>query len=239
MPVLQRFFPSSEPDQIVWCNNFKAKIATHGAACGLTAGEITALQQDMAYYVWVIEKWNPAIQADAQEATAYKKLIASGGVPGASPVPAPAASTFAGADAPPALVAPGVLPRLFAAIKRLKTSSGYLANAEAIGQDLRILGAEDTAEHLVPEYKLKVEDGAGCQCVRIDFTKFGHQGVYIESRRNAGAWEFLAIDAEKPYIDNRPLLAAPAAESREYRLRFWDSDPNGDWTAVQKVSVDP
>ena len=149
------------------------------------------------------------------------------------------ASFAAGPEAPPPLVSPGVLPRTFAAIKRLKTSSGYLANAEAIGQDLRIIGATDTAEHPVPEYKLKVEDGPSCQCVRIDFTKFGHQAVYIESRRNAGAWEFRAIDVEKPYIDNRPLLAAPAAESREYRLHFWDSDPNGDWTAVQKVSVGP
>ena len=239
MPVLQRFFPDKETDQIVWCNNFKAKIATHGAACGLTPVEITGLQQDLAYYAWVIEKWNPAIQTDAAEATAYKKLIASGGVPGASPVPAPAASTFTGADVAPALVAPGVLPRLFAAIKRLKTSSGFLANAEAIGQDLRILGATDTAEHPVPEYKLKVEDGPSCQCVRIDFTKFGHKGVWIESRLNNGAWAFLAIDSEKPYIDNRPLLAAPAAETREFRLRFWDDGPNGDWSPVQKVTVGP
>lgn len=239
MAGLQRFFPVKEPDQIVWCNNFKAKIAIHGGPCGLTAGEITALQQDLAYYVWIIEKWHPAIQTDAEEATAYKKLMANGGVTGASPVAAPAASTFTGAEAPPTLVAPGVLTRLFAAIKRLKTSAGYLANAEGIGQDLRIIGAEDATEHPVPEYKLKVEDGPSCECVRIDFTKFGHKGVWIESRRNAGAWEFVAIDAEKPYIDNRPLLAPAAAETREYRLRFWDDGPNGDWSPVQKVTVGP
>ena len=149
------------------------------------------------------------------------------------------ASFAAGPEAPPPHVAPGVLPRTFAAIKRLKTSSGYLANAEAIGQDLGIIGAEDTAEHLAPEYKLKIEDGPSCQCVRIDFTKFGHKGVWIESRLNNGAWAFLAIDSEKPYIDNRPLLAAPAAETREFRLRFWDDGPNGDWSPVQKVTVGP
>ena len=235
----QPFFPLKESDQIIWCNNLRTKIATHGITCGLTVGEIAAFQADLAYYVWVIEKWQPAIQSDALEATAYKKLIANGGVPGASPVAAPAASTFTGPDAPPALVAPGVLPRTFAAIKRLKTSSGYLANPEAIGQDLGIIGAEDTAEHLAPEYKLKIEDGPSCQCVRIDFTKFGHKGVWIESRLNNGAWAFLAIDSEKPYIDNRPLLAPPAAETREFRLRFWDDVPNGDWSPVQKVTVGP
>ena len=239
MAQLQRFFPIQEPAQIVWCLNFKNKIATHGAICGLSPGEITLLQADLAYYVWVIEKWNPAIQNDAQEATAYKKLMANGGVPGASPVAAPAASTFTGADVAPTLVAPGVLPRLFAAIKRLKTSAGYLANAEAIGQDLRITGEEDTSEHPSPEFKLKVQDGAACQCVRIDFTKFGHKGVWIEGRRNGGAWEFVAIDSEKPYLDERPLLAPTAAETREYRLRFWDDGPNGDWSPVQKITVGP
>jgi hypothetical protein len=84
-----------------------------------------------------------------------------------------------------------------------------------------------------------VQQGATSQIVRIDFTKFGHKGVYIESRRNTGAWEFLAIDTTKPYLDERPLLAAPAAESREYRLRWWDDDPNGDWSPVQKVTVGP
>ena len=239
MAQLQRFFPSPEPAQIVWCNNFKTKIPTHGATCGLSAGEITALQADLAYYVWVIEKWNPAIQNDAKEATAYKKLIASGGVPGASPVAAPAASTFTGADLPPALVTPGVLTRLFQQIARMKTSACFLANAEAIGADLKIIGAEDATEHLAPEFKLKVQDGAACQCVRIDFTKFGHKGAWIEGRRNGGAWEFVAVDSEKPYLDERALLVPTAAETREYRLRFWDDGPNGDWSPVQKVTVGP
>ena len=32
-------------------------------------------------------------------------------------------------------------------------------------------------------------------------------GVY-ESRRGAGVWEFLAIDTESPYMDERQLLGA-------------------------------
>jgi hypothetical protein len=79
-----------------------------------------------------------------------------------------------------------------------------------------------------------------CQCVDIAFTKYTHQGVYIESRRNGGAWEFLAIDTEKPYTDERPLLNPAQPEVREYRLRFWDKGtPNGPWSEVQKISVAP
>ncbi len=102
----------------------------------------------------------------------------------------------------------------------------------------QINGPEDTAEHLTPEFKLKVQDGSGHQEVEIKFTKFGHDGVYIELRRNAGAWGFLAIDTNSPYDDDTPLLAPPAPETREYRMRFWDAgEANGDWSAVQKGMV--
>lgn len=237
MPVLQRFFPSREPAQIPWCQNYRTKIAVHGPACGESPEAIAAAQADMDYYVWVLQKFIPLIVADGEEATAYKKLIAKGGTPGMSPVPAPVGTVFTGVNAPPALVPPGILTRLFAQVARMKASAGYKLNPEMIGQDLGIIGAEDTTEHLFPEFKLKVEQGPTCQCVRIDFTKFGHAGVWIESRRNGGAWEFLAVDSEKPYLDERPLLASPAAETREYRLRFWDDGPNGDWSPVQKVTV--
>lgn len=237
MAVFQRYFPSNESAQIPWCINYSTKIAIHGPVCGLAAGEITAIQADLAYYRWVIETWHPMIKADGEEATAYKKLIARGGTPGASAVAAPTGTVFTGPLAPPALVAPGALTRLFDQVDRVKASGGFKANPEVIGQDLKIIGAEDTSEHLVPEFKLKVEQGASSQRVRIDFTKFGHKGVWIEGRRNGGAWEFVAVDSEKPYVDERPLLVAGTAETREFRLRFWDDGPNGDWSPVQKVTV--
>ncbi len=42
------------------------------------------------------------------------------------------------------------------------------------------------------------------------------------------------IDTVKPYSDDRPLLVPGTAETREYRLRWWD---NGDWNPVQKLTV--
>ena len=61
--------------------------------------------------------------------------------------------------------------------------------------------------------------------------------MYIELRRNAGACGFLAIDTNSPYDDDTALLSPLNAETREYRMRFWDAgEPNGDWSAVQKVT---
>ncbi|MGB8168047.1 MAG: hypothetical protein WCF18_11185 [Chthoniobacteraceae bacterium] len=39
-----------------------------------------------------------------------------------------------------------------------------------------------------------------------------------KSRCGTGTWEFLAIDAESPYGDERPRLVAGTSEVREYRI---------------------
>lgn len=234
--AVQPYYPRREPDQIPWLNNYRVKIATHGATVGLTAGEITATQNDLTFYGWLLETWHPQVTQDGREATAYKKLIAQGGVPNVSPIAVPIGTVFPSPPAP-APVLPGVLKRLFAQVTRLKTSAGY---NDMIGQDLEVIGAEAVDTHLFPEFNVQVEDGPSCQCARLEFTKFGHAGVYVESRRNAGAWEFLAIDTLKPYVDQRPLLVSGQAEAREYRMRFWDAgESNGDWSPVQKASIGP
>ena len=227
----QRYYPGTEAAQILWLTNYRGKISIHGPTCGLTAGEITDTLADIDFLIWTLGTWNPAIQRDAGEATKYKDLIEDGTGPS---VPVPPASTFA---SPPAVRPPGVLTRLFNQIARIKLAAGYTT---AIGTDLGIIGAEDTTDRPFPEFTTKVEQGATGQRVRLVFTKFGHLGVTIESRRGTGAWEFLAIDTESPQLDERPLLVAGQPEVREYRMRWYDKDgPNGDWSPVQKVTVGP
>jgi hypothetical protein len=109
---------------------------------------------------------------------------------------------------------------------------------ETIGHNLGIIGnSAATIDHPIPEYNLSVELGsAGVSQVRIDFKKYGHDGIWIESRINGGDWAFLAIDTVKPYLDQRPISPGNQHETREYRLRWWDkSQPNGEWSTVQKA----
>ncbi len=62
--------------------------------------------------------------------------------------------------------------------------------------------------------------------------------MYIESRRHNGAWEFLGIDTDAPYDNERALLVANTAETREYRMRFWDKGaPNADWIPARRMTV--
>ena len=227
----QRYYPGNEAAQVIWLTNYRGKISLHGPTCVLTAGEIADTIADIDFLIWVLGTWNRAIQKDAEEATDYKDSIEDGDGPS---VPVPAASTF---SSPPAVRPPGVLNRLFNQVARIKKAAGYTT---PIGTDLGIIGAEDTAEHPVPLFKLKKVQGLTNEAVQVDFIKYDHPGVWIECRRNNGPWEPLGADLFAPYLDDRPLLVAGQAEVREYRLRWFDGNkPTGDWSPVMKITVGP
>ena len=230
MAVTQRYFPTTEPAQVPWLTNYRNKLALYAATVGIAAAEITDTLADIDFYIWLLTTWHPALQDFVQAGTDYKKLVREGTGPVA---PVPVLGGFPSPPAPPARP-PGVLTRLFNQVQRIKLAAGYTT---PIGEDLGIIGAADTAEHPFSEYTLTVVAGETNEVVVIRFKKFGHQGVWIESRRNNGPWEFLAIDTSSPNTDTRPLLVAGQAETREYRLRWYDDGPNGDWSPVQKVTV--
>ena len=110
-----------------------------------------------------------------------------------------------------AAVNTGALDRIFGFVQAIKARPAY---TDAIGMLLGIVGAEDAGSNPLPTFTLKVERGTGCECVRVTFRKFGHDGVVIFCRRNGGAWEMLAIDLASPYLDDRPLLVAAQPEVR-------------------------
>jgi len=229
----QDYYPSRIGDQVNWLDNYAAKLPIHGAVLGVIAADITASVNDAKYANYVLGTWLTAVRAFSPSTTDAVDDVLTGG--GTTPFVLP---TFTAPALPAGVTAaiPGTLNRIFALIAKMKLSAGY---TEAIGTDLGIVGSA-APEKALPKFSADLLQGAGCQCVKLTFAKYGHMGVYIESRRGTGAWEFQAIDTESPYMDERPLLAAGTPEVREYRLRFWDKGtPNGDWTDVVKVTVSP
>ncbi len=222
------YFPSISADQIIWLTHYNAKLPINGPTCQITPVEIAATLIDIQYYIWLLQHWHPATQLDAKEATAYKAVMLNELGDVIIDYPKPTIFT-----APPPAVKPGIQKRLFSQISRIKASLSY---NEAIGKDLGIIAIPDTSIHLTPDFSLTVDLGLDHPVVRIDFNKYGHEGIWIESRRDAEEWTFLAIDTLKPYLDERPLATGNTHETREYRLRWWDKSlPQGDWSAVQKV----
>ena len=57
---------------------------------------------------------------------------------------------------------------------------------ETIGHDLGIIAIDSKVEYLIPEFIASVEQGSNGNRVRIDFNKYGHDGIFIESRINNG-----------------------------------------------------
>lgn len=231
----QNYYPSRLAAQVIWLTNYAGKVSAHATALGLNAALITNTVADAKWLIYILGAWLADVRTFSQGATEYLE-IAQTGPTGGSTFPAPV-FTPAAIPAGTVAVAAGALTRVFKFVQDIKDAAGYTT---AIGEDLGIIGAINSEDHPTPNFSLKLVQGAGCQCVEIAFTKFTHQGVYIESKRGNGNWEFLAIDTEKPYLDDRPLLVPGAAEVREYRLRFWDKGtPNGPWSDVAKIAVAP
>lgn len=231
----QNYYPSRIGDQVNWTDNLAVKLPLYGTTLGLTAPEVTAMENDAKWVKYVLGTWLTGVRAYAVATTDAVDEALSG--VGAAHMVLPtftAPAPPAGVTAPPA----DALPRIFNMVARMKLAAGY---TDAIGADLAIVGSEDGAVKPAPKFSSTLKQGAGCQCVSFAFSKYGHMGVHIESRRGAaGVWEFLAVDTESPYMDERPLLVAGQPEVREYRMRFWDKGTaNGDWTDVASVTVSP
>ncbi len=226
------YFPAIQSGQIVWLSHYNLKLPIYGGVCGINDQEITDTQTDLAYYIWMLQHWHPSIQRDAKESTAYKTLMVIGSNSGNTSINYPKPSLFPDAPVAPA---PGIQKRLFSQVIRIKASARY---SDAIGHDLGIIGAANKVEHLIPIASVLVALGESGQRVAINFNKYGHDGVWIESRINGGDWVFLAINTLKLYYDERPLTAGNTHETREYRLRWWDkSVAHGEWSNIQSVML--
>lgn len=120
--------------------------------------------------------------------------------------------------------------------KRVKLHKNY---TEALGEQLGIIGAEDTAtlDGVAPTIKVKSQPNA---VVELQFEKNKADGVNIYCQRgNEPTMTFLARDTYSPYVDNRPLLAAGTPEVRHYRVRFLVADAEVGEPSELTVTVRP
>ena len=235
---VQRYYPTRIADQIPWLVNFAAKLPGYETPLSLPSAHVDACVASCKFVVYVLESWLTEVRLFGPAATSAMDLLLSGSGPDAVVLP-----TFTAPALPPgvASVPPGALNRTFDLIQIIKNSTGY---TETIGHDLGILAPATATPagttQSAPVLKLVLVQGAANQAVNLGFLKNGHTGVWIESQRGTGAMEFLAIDTEVPYLDDRPLLVAGTPEVRKYRLRYWDKgNPNGDWSDTATITVGP
>ena len=221
-------------DQAEWLVNYANKLALIASILSISQTDTTASGDDARWCAYVLGVWIPAMRTFSPSTTDAMDEVLTGTGDTVVTLPTFTAPSLPNGAAPRK---PGALTRIFTMVAKIKLDPAY---TEKMGTDLGIVGSAEASTHPVPKFTAEVLQGMGSQMVKLVFFKYTHGGVWIECRRNGGAWEFLGIDTESPYMDERALLAPGTPELREYRMRFWDKGtPNGDWTAVEKVTVSP
>jgi hypothetical protein len=227
------YFPRLLGDQPEWYQNFGDHVVAETAALPLDAALAADRAEDAKYLAYATGVWLTQVRAFSAAASAAIGVLQGGSGAAAYTLPGFTPPVLPAGVAP---VPPGAHDRIAFFVQDIKNAAGYNAD---IGQTLRIIGSEAPPPPPVPAFSLFMLMGGLCQCVEIRFRKHGYPGVFIQSRRGPGDWEDLGIDMKTPFLDERPLLSASVPEIREYRLRFWDGTPIGDWSPVQRTTVAP
>ena len=229
----QNYFPVRMGEQPTWLTNYANALSIHAPDLSISSTDTGASIDDARWCAYGVGTWIATVRAFSPASTDAVDALLTGEGDTVMVLP-----TFAAPALPSGVTArkPGALTRIFTMVARIKKDPAY---TEAMGTDLGIVGSEESS-HAVPKFTAVVQRIGDLQVVRIGFFKYGHEGVFIECRRGGGDWEFLSIDTESPYTDERPLLVPTAPEVREYRMSFWDKGaPNGEWTAATKLTVSP
>lgn len=202
------YIPPGDDARKTWAITFKTKIATHGAAVGMSPAEIIAAQ---ALCDAIIAR----IDDKAAKKNAWQASVS-------------AASTGNAADF-------GILRDRIGAIK---TNSGYTeavgADLGVIGAteafDPSTYTADLTGVDLSAPGQVTVRFGKARG--NIDGVN-----VYSR-RQGTSEWKFLGRDTQPPYVDSTPLATPGTPEVREYRIRaVIDDEEIGNYSPTLQITV--
>jgi len=219
------FLPRTEPGKRKWINNWDPKLATYAPDVGVTPAEVTQAAADALFFNYVCDAHDQHNKT-TRDWTAFKNAAASGNTMGSLPT-TPALPT-----APPT-VPPNIFGRNVALALRIKQHPNY---TEAMGQDLGIIGAEQTTDYTSLKPSLKIILQAGHPI--IGWRKQGMDSLELWVDRGDGkGFVFLAIDTVPGYTDTAALPAGASAVWK-YKGIYRESDVQvGQWSDVVSTPV--
>lgn len=209
------YLPSADKDRIVWGKNYNSKFPGYAALLGFTAAETTAVQNDIAMFIYSMDILE-IFKTEMQERTQYKDTLRDGPIG----KPLGAFPSMPALPVAPVAVPAGVFPRIMAIVKRAKAHSNY---NEAIGKDLGIIGAEQSSvmDDLKPVLTVTKTGGN----VIVKYKKGKADGLQLYSRRGTETeFTLLAVVTKTEYKDTRPNLVPSQAETRQYQAWYFKND---------------
>jgi hypothetical protein len=218
------FLPKDEPGKRKWLTNFAAKLPTYAPTVGVTPAEAAQAAADSAFFNYICDAHAQHTKT-TRDWTAYKHAAAHGDALGDIPV-TPALGM------PPPVVPPDIFGRNCALAGRLKKHPNY---TEPMGQDLGIIGAEQTIDYTSLKPALTIILQAGHPV--IGWRKLGMDSLELWVDRGDGkGFVFLAIDTVPGYTDTA-ALPTPGAVWK-YKSIYREADAQvGQWSDVVSVAV--
>ncbi|HCI51854.1 MAG: hypothetical protein WCK93_06540 [Nitrosomonadales bacterium] len=215
-------------------DNSKADLLEHMAVTlpkytvplNISDGDMVQLKADAVGFRYVLKRHQMA-ESHRHNWTACKDQIRDGGT-GSNDWPV---STPEDAEIPPPLT-PGVIPRLSKLIAAIKANKNY---TEAIGQDLRLIGARHVivSDNWKPALSAKNKGGHAV----ISWTKGDAHALEIWADRGDGkGFVFFTISTTASVTDNSPL--PDSISVWQYKAIYRLSDEQvGLWSDVLSVTV--
>jgi hypothetical protein len=237
----QDFYPNNKPDQIIWLENLRNKIANHAAVVGINTATCNATIADARWLIYVQVSWLPAMREWAKSCTEALKLTETSTnnkmfvLPVFVPPAPPAAELPPGVLPAVIPVKEGALDRIFTVVQLIKDHESY---TDQIGVDLGIIGAAASGPDwatLAPVLKVAVLNGH--VFITWGWGGFTHwlDACEIQVDRGNG-WENLVVDTTPNYIDT---AAFPTALIHwKYRAIFnVDGARKGNWSNTVSLAV--
>ncbi len=205
------YFPGSDTEQVIWLNNFLAKLKSLAAQLGVTAAEVNnvaAYAAMFSYTMNVIESHKSTLS----NLYAYKRLLKKakdqqhlGAFPQMTPLPA----------APPA-VAEGIFDQVALLVRRIKASTAY---TESIGCDLGVIAPDNKPdwETLQPELKVKLD--AGHPVIKVNKGIADAIDLFVDPNDGRG-WVLLSQLIRPSYTDTTTLADGVKIANWDYRAMF-------------------
>lgn len=202
------YIPTSDSDKGIWLNNFSTKISNHAAALGITAAEVSAINDDAAFYNYIINL-HEAVKQTLANITSYKKLLKHAVLNqhlGAIPA-MPVLSTA------PNQTAEGIFDRISMIVKRIKGSTAYTT---VIGNDLGIIAPPVVLNVATMQPDLKVSLEAGRPRIKCTKGDADALDLYVDRKDGAG-FILLSRLLKTDYVDVYNLPAGTVIAEWDYK----------------------
>ena len=169
------YFPGDQAQWPIWFSNFAVKFATYAPLLGLQS-EVAGLQNDSAMTDFLVVQYKGQFESSRPTVAGWANSMLRGGIAAPAAIaPYPTTPTFAGT-----MVAPDIIDRTRALVKRIKAAPGY---TESMGHDMGLVST--AVEPVLTAPTLEIEALSGRR-LQIKWPKHDASGIEIYVDSGAG-----------------------------------------------------